>query len=197
MKPKLIDRGAEAEIYLKGNKILKKRIPKKYRHPELDNRIRRERVIKETKITSQARQAGVPTPIILDIKNHTIEFEYIDGDKLKNIYNKLNPQQYNEIGKNIGKLHNAGLVHGDLTTSNMIKHKNKIYIIDFGLAEYDVHIEARGVDLHILFQSIKATHQPNNSIKQIKKGYKKTFPKHKKVFKRLREIQKRGKYIPQ
>ncbi|OUJ18635.1 tRNA A-37 threonylcarbamoyl transferase component Bud32 [Methanonatronarchaeum thermophilum] len=194
MKKTYIDQGAEAQIYQQGNKILKKRVPKTYRHPELDHKIRKTRTKKEAKITSEARKAGIPTPIILDIKKYTITFEYINGEKLKNIYNNLTPSQYRQIGENIGKLHKAGLVHGDLTTSNMIKHKNTIYLIDFGLAEYDKHIESRGVDLHILLQSIKATHKPNNSIKQIKNGYKNTFPKHKKTFKRLNEIQKRGRY---
>jgi len=193
----LIDRGAEAEIYLKDNKIYKKRLPKKYRHPELDHRIRRERLAREAKITSEARQAGVPTPIILDIHEHTITFEYIDGNKLKDTYSQLDKDTYREIGRNIGKLHQAGLVHGDLTTSNMIQKNKTTYIIDFGLADYDVHVEARGVDLHILFQSIEATHDPDDSIKKIKQGYRDSFPDHKEVFSRLKDIKKRGKYTPE
>jgi len=192
--PKLMDRGAEAKIYLKNNKILKLRISKSYRLNELDRRIRRHRTKKEAKIISDSRKKGVPTPIVLDLGDFYILLEYINGKKIKDDFENLSFDKYVQIGQNIGKLHSAGIVHGDLTTSNMILFNGKIYLIDFGLAEYDMHVESRGVDLHVLFQDIKSYHNKEEVIKHIKKGYSEAFEGSNKVFKRVSDISKRGRY---
>lgn len=194
----LLEKGAEAEIYKKDDKVIKIRKPKKYRANQLDKKIRKERTKKEAKITKDARKIGVRTPIILDIDEYKITFEYIHGNKLKEIFPKLKKQEHQEIGKNLAKLHKKGMFHGDLTTSNILRSnkRNKICFIDFGLAGYDEHIEPKGVDLHVLFQTIRSSHPAHKkSIDHILSGYKSTIPSHNEIIKRLREIEKRGRYF--
>ena len=47
---KLMDSGAEAEIYTEGDKVLKKRIPKLYRIKAIDEKLRKSRTKREKKI---------------------------------------------------------------------------------------------------------------------------------------------------
>lgn len=184
--------GAEAMVELKGNTIIKKRIPKGYRLDELDRTIRRDRTKAEARITSEARRCGVPTPIIYDIEDFQIIMEYIEGHKLKDI---ITPQLSRTIGSVVGKLHLCGIIHGDLTTSNMILHNERIYLIDFGLAFYDTSVEARGVDVHVLFQTYKSTHtDPEALMKAFSEGYGQDFSGAGEVLKRVKEIEGRGRY---
>ena len=184
--------GAEATVELRDKMIIKKRIPKKYRMEALDSTIRRERTIAECRITSESRRNGVPTPIIFDIEDFEITMEYIDGPKVKDI---LTPQLSHTIGTVVGKLHSAGIIHGDLTTSNMIFHDNKVYLIDFGLAFYDNSLEARGVDVHVLFQTFESTHDDHETmITTFSDGYRTTFSDADNILQRVKEIEGRGRY---
>ena len=70
--------------------------------------------------------------------------ERIDGTILKDA---LSSVALKEAGRMVGHLHNAGIVHGDLTTSNMIIKNDRCYLIDFGLGYNSTEIEARGVDI--------------------------------------------------
>jgi len=184
--------GAEATVELRDKMIIKKRIPKKYRLEALDSTIRRERTKAECRITSESRRNGVPTPIIFDIEDFEITMEYIDGPKVKDI---LTPQLSHTIGRVVGKLHSAGIIHGDLTTSNMIFHDNKVYLIDFGLAFYDNSLEARGVDVHVLFQTFESTHDDHETmITTFSDGYRTTFSDADNILQRVKEIEGRGRY---
>ncbi|PTD94438.1 Kae1-associated kinase Bud32 [archaeon SCG-AAA382B04] len=193
----LIARGAEAELYKKNQEIIKIRKPKKYRNKTLDERIRKNRTKKEAKATREARKIGVPTPIILDMKDFEIKFEYLDGEKIKKIYSRLNQNDFRKIGKYIAKLHQNRIFHGDLTTSNILKtNRNKIYFIDFGLSGYDGHIEPKGVDLHVLFQTIRSSHpEHTDSINIILNSYKSSMNNQKEIIQRLNEIEERGRYF--
>ncbi len=58
-------------------------------------------------------------------------------------------------------MHEAGVVHGDLTTSNiMIKNdeNHSIVFIDFGLASTQPNIEDKAVDLYVLERAFISTH---------------------------------------
>jgi Kae1-associated kinase Bud32 len=69
-----IGRGAEAIITLEGDKVRKFRVPKSYRVKELDERIRQERTMRESRIISDARRCGVPTPIISDVPSSSLRW---------------------------------------------------------------------------------------------------------------------------
>ena len=165
---KLIKRGAEAEIYLSewnGKKVaVKRRVPKSYRLPQIDKRLREARTKLEAKLISEARGFGVSTPIIydIDLPQNQIIMDYIDGtrikEKLQQVEDDVQKDLCTEIGKSLGKLHKNDLIHGDLTTSNMILMDNKIYFIDFSLGGKSKEIESKGVDLHLLSEAFESTH---------------------------------------
>jgi len=184
--------GAEATIELRDDVIVKSRVPKRYRVKEIDERLREERTKMEAKLIAEARKSGVPTPVICNVVNYEILMEYIDGTQLKQ---GLDAGLSERVGKLVGNLHTAGIVHGDLTTSNMILSGERIYLIDFGLAYFDQSTEARGVDVHVLFQTFESTHEGHEKlIKAFTKGYRKTFGGADDVLQRVKEIESRGRY---
>ncbi len=188
----IIASGAEAVIALEGNTIIKTRIQKRYRLKEIDESLRRERTRIEAKLISEARRCGVPTPIIRNVTDFEIKMEYIEGTALKNI---ITPQLAEKTGELVGRLHTCGIVHGDLTTSNIMFKDGKLYLIDFGLAYLDKTLEARGVDVHVLFQTFESTHENHEELTEsFKKGYARTFQGAEEVMERVREIEARGRY---
>ena len=204
----LIKKGAEANILLEkrnGEKIvLKNRIQKKYRVPQLDFVIRDARTKEETKLITSARKAGVPTPIIFEIdrKNTTIVMQYIEGERLKELIEKLSSNQRAEIcekvGQQIGKLHNSKIIHGDLTTSNMIYSSGCIYFIDFGLGHFSQDIEDQGVDLLLLKRVFLSTHYKfsDEAFDAVLKGYREVLGgKAEAIINRIKEIEARARYV--
>ena len=200
----LIKRGAEAEIHTStwlGRKVIvKKRVAKKYRLKEIDDVLRKLRTKKEAKLISEARYFGVRTPIIYDIDLYTyqITMEYIDPSPIKNILNDMDKFERKElcleIGRNIAKLHKNDLIHGDLTTSNIILKDEKLFFIDFGLGDHSSEIEAKGVDLHVLLEAFNSTHSEIlEAFNFVLEGYK-DYDKADDVIKKLDEIAKRGRY---
>ncbi|MBN1235635.1 MAG: Kae1-associated kinase Bud32 [Methanotrichaceae archaeon] len=188
-----IGRGAEAVITLENGIVRKRRLAKSYRQPVLDERIRQERTMREAKITSDARRHGVPTPIICDVSRFELKMENIVGEKLKDI---INPKLSEMVGETVGRLHRGGIVHGDLTTSNMILSRGKICLIDFGLSFYERTVEAQGVDVHVYFQTLESTHdRPGELIEAFMAGYTRTYPLAEAVLQRVKEIKARGRYL--
>lgn len=188
-----IGRGAEAVITLEDGVVRKRRPPKSYRLPEIDVRIRQERTAREARITSDARRHGVPTPIIRDISSFDLLMEHVDGAKLKDV---LTPELSERVGEVVGRLHRAGIVHGDLTTSNMVLRDGRIYLIDFGLSFYDSSVEAQGVDVHVYFQTLESTHDlPEDLVEAFKRGYIRSYAGAVAVLRRVEEIKARGRYL--
>ncbi|MCK4475957.1 MAG: Kae1-associated kinase Bud32 [Methanophagales archaeon] len=185
---------AEAIVEIKGDLVYKSRIEKRYRVKEIDERIRKGRTKSEAKIISEARRKGVPTPIIFDISDYEIVMERIEGDLAREV---INEDISERIGEFVGVLHKNGIVHGDLTTSNIIVGRdNSIYFIDFGLSFIESSTEARGVDVHVFFQSLGGTHESYEQLREsFIKGYRKTFTNAPQVLKRVTEIERRGRYV--
>jgi TP53 regulating kinase-like protein len=206
---KLIKKGAEANLYLANwhgkEVIIKKRIQKKYRIKALDEKIRLYRTIHEAQIMHEAKKAGVATPTIffVDEIEKAIIMEYIKGVRVKELLDSLKPNQRSnlclEIGKIIGKLHKKGIIHGDLTTSNMIFIDNeKIFFIDFGLSFYSFREEDRGSDLLLMKRALSSTHFKffNKCFKSVVEGYKEEIgiKEALKTLNKVNEIEKRGRY---
>nr|MDO8080227.1 KEOPS complex kinase/ATPase Bud32 [Candidatus Freyarchaeota archaeon] len=202
----LYKKGAEAYLYVEewyGKKvIIKRRVSKSYRVPELDEKLRKDRTIKEARLLSDARKAGVPTPMIysIDLAENTIIMDFIQGPPVKTVIQSMSEQEkkniFTHIGILIGRLHNAGIIHGDLTTSNMILQDSNIYLIDFGLGDYSTEIEDKGVDLHLMNRALQSTHYAyaEFGFKAVLEGYEKTMDKSEDVIERMNEIEKRGRY---
>lgn len=185
-------KGAEAIVEISDH-VSKKRLPKRYRIKELDEELRKKRTKTEAKIIAAARKAGVPTPIILDISGDEITMERIRGELLRD---EMDERLSEKVGEIVGKLHAYGIIHGDLTTSNMIHSDGKIYLIDFGLAYLDQSTESRGMDVHVLFQTFNSTHfNPEKLIDAFKRGYMRSFPGADQILKRVKDIEKRRRYV--
>jgi TP53 regulating kinase-like protein len=147
---------------------------------------------------------GVPTPFLyqIDYENGIIVMEYIEGKKIRDIVNHINDEKryilFKRIGMYAGVLHRNGIIHGDLTTSNIIKQCDRIVFIDFGLAENSYEIEKRGVDLNLMNRMLTSTHYKyrDKLLKAFKKGYVETMQlEGTKTLERMSEISKRGRYI--
>ena len=202
----IIYRGAEAEIflstYLKYKVIKKMRVTKRYRIKKIDDCLISSRTKGEAKLIIDARKNGVPVPIIYDVdtKKGIITMDYIDGDRVKDIFNDLSKKNRinicKKIGINIAKLHNNNIIHGDLTTSNMILSDDRIYFIDFGLGEKNNEIETKGVDLHVLMEAIESTHSKySDYFNYVLEGYKQELKGNPNlVIQKIEEIVKRGRY---
>jgi Kae1-associated kinase Bud32 len=196
---KIIKRGAEAVLYLKNSKLVKDRIRKKYRIPSIDLRLRRTRTKKEVKLMLEARKWGIPTPQVVSVTDTKITMRFIRGKLVKSALKKADKKYVRKVCKKIGEqiavLHSHDIIHGDLTTSNMIISDNKIYFIDFGLGEFSKRIEDKAVDLHLLYGALKSTHLEILDVcwKSILNGYKK-YKDSNKVLKRLNQIRSRGRY---
>ncbi|MEM5829248.1 MAG: KEOPS complex kinase/ATPase Bud32 [Candidatus Aenigmatarchaeota archaeon] len=203
----ILKRGAEAILYLdeiEDKKVLiKERIKKNYRIEQIDVKLRKERTNEEVKLLTEARKVGVPTPTIIDVdyKKFKIIMEFIEGERLKEFFSKACEDDIKrisfEVGRLIGKLHSAGIIHGDLTTSNMILKDNQIYFIDFGLGFFSKRMEDKGVDLNLLFEALKSTHFKILDIcwENIVKGYKQEYKDAEQVLKRVEEIEARARYV--
>ena len=200
---KIIKCGAEAILYLDGNKLVKERVKKGYRLTEIDSKLRRNRTKREAKLITEARRCGVNTPKIVSIDENEskIVMEYIDGKRLKEFFNETDDSSREKIaemvGKSVGLLHKHGIVHGDLTTSNMILKDEEVYFIDFGLGEFTQRAESMAVDISVLKEAFKSTHfkHLNPLWDSFIKGYKQTNDNFNKVLDTLEDIEKRGRYV--
>lgn len=196
---KLIAQGAESKLYLNENKVIKDRFRKSYRIQEIDGRLRKFRTKREAKILEKLSLIDFSSPKLIETdKKEKIIMEYIDGELIKDILEKKYKTLSSEIGKKIAILHNNNIIHGDLTTSNMIlNNKNKkVFFIDFGLSFFSDKIEDKAVDIHLLKQAMESKHYRiwDKAFKEIIKNYKKEAENSEEVLKRLQKVEKRGRY---
>jgi TP53 regulating kinase-like protein len=202
----MLYKGAEAEIclgeYLGDEVVQKNRIKKSYRIKNIDKRLISFRTREEAKLMTEARLHGVSVPIIYDVDQEkgVITMEYLRGKRIKDILNNLSEKERisvcKKIGESIASLHNNDLIHGDITTSNMILLDGRVHFIDFGLGEKNSEIEAKGVDLHVLMEALESTHsQYADCFDYVLEGYKKELKEDAdQVIKKIEEIVKRGRY---
>lgn len=185
--------GAEAVVTLGPLNVEKQRISKRYRRPELDRRLIAERTRAEARLVATARKFGVPTPLIRDVTADTLVMERISGTLLRDA---LNDEYLRSAGSMVGLLHTAGIIHGDLTTSNMVIRNGQGVLIDFGLAGVSSEVEARGVDIHVLFQTLESTTDNYPALREaFSEGYREGFSGADEVLEREQEIEKRGRYL--
>lgn len=185
-------KGAEATIRI-NDSVEKKRHSKRYRHKQLDQKIREKRTEKEARMMKQARKNGVNVPEIEQVGEETLEIERIDGDQLKDVLGER-PGAMKQLGENTARLHEADIIHGDLTTRNAMIGE-ELYIIDFGLCFRSQRIEDRAVDIHLLKQVLESSHPEiaEKAWKNFLEGYQ-SYSKSGEVLERLEEVEKRGRY---
>ncbi|CAL4163100.1 unnamed protein product, partial [Meganyctiphanes norvegica] len=215
MVRELITQGAEGRVYEEewlGRKVvIKQRFPKKYRHPELDSHISKERMKAEARALTRCRSFGIKTPAVYDVdfeKNEIIMEKIQNSITLRNyIYETSNNESpesklnilAEKIGKVLANLHGNHIIHGDLTTSNMLLVQpydaSEIVVIDFGLSSVDERAEDKAVDLYVLERAILSTH-PNTDkmVEVLLAEYAKAGGKAaQEVVKRLDEVRLRGR----
>ncbi len=198
MNQKIIQMGAEAVIIKEDNFIIKDRVIKAYRLKKLDERLRKQRTKREKSLLEKASKI-INAPRPYESKELTkIKIPYIKGKKLSEYLDKLkNSKEICEkIGESIAKLHDANIIHGDLTTSNIIvDKKNNVWFIDFGLGFISERIEDKAVDLHLIKQALEAKHYEKwqEYWKNIELGYK-ISKNYKEVLERLKKVESRGRY---
>lgn len=195
---KEIAEGAEAKIFVEGNRVIKNRIRKEYRIKEIDDALRKSRTRREAKVFEKL-EGKMPIPKLLHYsdKYMKINMEFVDGKKLRDVLNRKNAKQLcRTIGEQIGIMHNNDIIHGDLTTSNMILKDKKIYFIDFGLSFFSAKTEDKAVDLHLLKQTLESKHHQfwEECFDSALAGYKRTYKQYKDVIEKLEKVEGRGRY---
>lgn len=190
----LIAKGAESNIvkssYLGEKAVLKDRIVKNYRIPEIDNKIRRARCKLEARLLSDAKRAGVVTPVLydVDLENKSILMEEIDGVMVKDI---IDEDLAFRMGENISRLHGADIIHGDITTSNIMLRDDQLVFIDFGLGRHSNLDEDKAVDLLVLKKSLQSIDY-NLAVKYfdcVLRGYG-----NESIINTISDIESRGRY---
>jgi len=200
-------KGAEAELSQKTfeerNLLSKKRIPKGYRNKKLDDLIRKTRTRGEAKLIREASSVvNVPGIFSVNEEKAEIMMEFIKGNQLKEEIEK-NIFYCTEAGREIRKMHDAGIIHGDLTTSNIIiaqlneetreriKKRGKLFFVDFGLGYFSKKLEDRATDLVVFKKTFNATHSNiKNGWALVMEGYK----PEKDLVERMKVIEKRARY---
>jgi N6-L-threonylcarbamoyladenine synthase/protein kinase Bud32 len=164
--------GAEAVVTVEGDRVVKRRVPKEYRHPDLDARLRRDRTVAEARLTSAARRQGVPTPVVrdVDVENATLVLQRV-GDR--DLGRALTTGRVRAVGEHLAAIHAAGFVHGDPTTRNVRVaggdpadgdeadggrgDDDRVFLIDFGLGFHTDDVEDYAMDLHVFAGSLEGT----------------------------------------
>ncbi|KAL8392653.1 hypothetical protein RB595_002739 [Gaeumannomyces hyphopodioides] len=253
--PILITQGAEGRLY-KTTYLhpdlpcaLKHRPSKPYRHPLLDARLTRQRILAEARILARCRRDAtaapaaapsgappVPAVYALDEAAGWLMMEWIDGAPVRARLNEwlrrstaapaaaAGPEEAHpslvklmrKVGAAVGGIHRVGVVHGDLTTSNMMLRPwasggghggdgaagdsvdvlldGDIVVIDFGLASQSTSDEDRAVDLYVLERAFGSTHPRAESLfSEVLKGYQDAFKQATPVLRKLEDVRMRGR----
>lgn len=200
----ILKRGAEAELrridWHGRSAVEKVRVPKAYRNENLDNELRRQRIRVEARLMHEVRRLGVSVPILydVDLTGHRLVMEFIDGPTVKELLQKgrEDPRAIaRAIGHLAGTLHANGIVHGDLTTSNMLWRDGRIYLIDLSMGEKTPALESQGVDLRLLKEAWTSAHyEVLELFEEILAAYRASYPRAEAAIAKLREIEERGRY---
>jgi N6-L-threonylcarbamoyladenine synthase/protein kinase Bud32 len=130
-------------------------------------------------------------------KTKEITMEFIDGKKLSESLDSMKEklEVSKQIGINLAKLHDNEIIHGDLTTSNMILKDSILYFIDFGLGFTSKRVEDKAVDLHLIKEALEAKHFniAKQCFEKILEGYKMS-KYYEEVIQRLKKVESRGRY---
>jgi len=223
---KLVTQGAEAFVYettyLFPTKpaCLKYRVPKAYRHPVLDARLTKHRILAEARLLARCRREGVSVPALyyVDPDGGWIMTEWIDGGTVRNLVETVLKNHEKElelailmakIGTVIGRLHASDIVHGDLTSSNLmlrlpiassksptvdaLLHADVI-LIDLGLGSVSLLDEDKAVDLYVLERAFISTHpRAEGLFQEVLTAYGSSSKGARIVLKRLNDVRLRGR----
>ncbi len=208
---RLLARGAEAEVYLVewGGRpaVLKRRVPKPYRHPLLDRSLRIKRTLTEARMLVRCLELGVSVPVLYEarLSRAEIVMEYVPGVSLRWYLEEhgldgVAERAARELGRMIGVLHEHGFTHGDVTTSNLIIGEGGSYkLIDLGLAEATRSLEDQAVDVHLYLRAVESTHPEHTEalFNLFLEGYRgvRGGDTTERVLEAVRRIRLMGRYV--
>ncbi|KAF1776596.1 Serine/threonine-protein kinase Bud32 [Phytophthora cactorum] len=211
--------------------IVKERVKKSYRLPVLDKKLSHRRLVQEARCILKCRRAGVLTPVIflVDEDNSRLYLEKIEGGSLKDylrrayklgivainavalyrstesdgasqVWDKALKKAYH-IGEAIAKMHDADIVHGDLTTSNMMLSSDDATVvreewtmIDFGLANSQPLPEDKAVDLYVMERAFASTHVNSEVlVEEVLRAYRAKSRRSDAIFQKLSQVRLRGR----
>jgi len=246
--PTLLSQGAEALLYhthflLPSNPcVLKYRPPKPYRHPTLDARLTKHRILSEARTMVKLRREGLRVPGVLSVDcegaggGGWMIMEFVEGRTVKEVLQEVGRVRkrgegggleggvrglMGKVGTVVGRMHELGVIHGDLTTSNLMLRPGEkkggmvngdapkehgegklrqeleggeVVLIDFGLAAQVAQDEDRAVDLYVLERAFGSTHpEAEEEFKEVLRVYGESYRGAKVVLKRLEEVRMRGR----
>lgn len=206
----LLSMGAEAVIarctFLDIDAVVKWRFPKPYIPPELDKDFRKSRTATEAKALLKAISLGinVPIPLYADLEEGLIIMTYIDGMVFRDLIENFDLDEVCSVCRTVGiyvaKLHENSIIHGDVTTSNILidKSSRDVYLIDFGLTNFVSRLEDQAIDIHIFFRSVESAHHAvEDLVKQcFVEGYREVRGDYtSKVLSMVNYIRRMGRYV--
>ncbi|XP_068171857.1 EKC/KEOPS complex subunit TP53RK [Antennarius striatus] len=223
----LLKQGAEARVYrtefLGRPTIVKERFPKRYRHRGLDEKLTHRRTVQEVRSILRCRKAGIAAPVVyfVDYNSHCIFLEDIVGSSTLRDHIASTQQSGSceegglelellaeSVGHILGRMHDEDVIHGDLTTSNMLLRRGQgngqengqangqadLVLIDFGLSYISALPEDKGVDLYVLEKAFLSTHPHTEALfETLLKSYAAASRKSEAVLKKLDEVRLRGR----
>ena len=201
---RLLKKGAEADIYLAqyGGRaaVLKIRRRKPYINPQLDERIRRTRTLREAQMISKIKEFGIAAPLVLglDLGRHEILMQHIRGTVVGRMRASRLAAACGQIGRIAARLHRNGVAHGDMTTSNFIAAGGRVFVIDLGLASRTVRAEDHAVDLRLFKEVLGSAHagSADAAWRAFAAGYSAVAGRAglEPMLRRVAEIESRGRY---
>ncbi|KAF2817582.1 kinase-like protein [Mytilinidion resinicola] len=217
---RLLTQGAEALVFhttlldSRTPVALKYRPPKPYRHPLLDRRLTRQRLLAEARVLVKCRKEGVLVPdvVALGADEGWLGLGWVEGATVRRVLDKWVGKRGEEgegelmglmgrVGRAVGRMHEIGVCHGDLTTSNLMDSPadlrslaGDIVLIDFGLATQSIQDEDRAVDLYVLERAFAATHPVAEPLfQEVLRTYGESYKGAKVVLRRLEDVRMRGR----
>lgn len=206
--------GAEARVFFGtygGKRAVKKeRFEKKYRHPDLDQQLRKQRTRAEVKSLSRVRDKCpriahlIPHVLFSDTSTIIME-EVVDGRMCVDVIREETAagrdtdKLFQAMGSMIGELHGAGIVHGDLTTCNLLVKGEEVLAIDFGLSSSSCSDEDRAVDLYVLERALQSSGVSDDRFSVLLSAYTDILGQNssekvvQSVIKRLELVRSRGR----
>ena len=205
---RLLYRGAEADVVLGDWQglpaVFKVRKPLAYRLAVLDEEIRRQRTLREGEMIRYAKRAGVAAPFLyhLDLRAATLVMEYVEGERLRDLAGSMEEreaeEQFFKFGEGVARLHAAGMMHGDLTTANVVARRGSLVFLDFGLAYRTRRLEDHAVDLRLIKETLVGAHPgiSEAALGAFFRGYEARAgsANFRRVHSQLRSIERRGRY---
>ncbi len=204
----LLYRGAEADL-VRGtwqglDAVFKLRRPLVYRLSELDDAIRRQRTLHEAEMLHHAKDAGVSTPhlFFVDPVGATLVMQFVHGRRLKDLLPEASQEEarklFEAMGRDTARLHSSGIMHGDLTTANVIRRGGELVFLDFGLSLHTWRLEDQAVDLRLIKETLVGAHSEVSSValEGLFAGYSEEAGEERSraVLRQLKSIERRGRY---